>query len=570
MLLSRTHFLVLLFTLSTGITLSAQDRVTEAEIELQKIFIEASQQKVLENYDAAIALFEQILKKDKQNHAAAYELARIYVSKEEEAKADKYIKIALDLDQENVWYQKLRAEIFQKAGKNEEAAKIYEQLAKSAPDNEYYYGQWAYHLIKSEQISEALKVYDELEQKIGVNEELARRKFTLYIGQGNTKKALKELENLIEAYPAELEYRHLLASFYEQSGEEDKAKATYETILSIDANDVKAKLGLAGMSGQSQNELLYLETLESIFENPDVDIDVKIEKIFPFIGKVAETGDPNVAAATIKLTDILERVHPNEAKAFSAAGDLRYYSGKRLEALEKYKKTIELDESVFMVWEQVLYIYLQEGDYPALLKTAESALDIYPNQAIVYFMAAIANDNLENPEDAVDMYEQALFMSGNNQQLQLDIYSRLGSVYHTMKDYTKSDAAFEQALKINENDPSVLNNYSYYLSVRGTQLERAKAMSAKSNELVPNQASFQDTYGWILYKLKEYKDAKEWLQKALSNGGNNSATILEHFGDVLFQLNDIDQAIQYWTKALEAGSKSELLEKKIADRKLYE
>ena len=247
-----------------------------------------------------------------------------------------------------------------------------------------------------------------------------------------------------------------------------------------------------------------------------------------------------------------------------------YYSGRKKEALEKYKKTLERDESVFLVWEQVMYIYLEDQDYESLLETSENALDIFPNRAIAHYMNGVALEGLDKSDEAIYAFEQALMMSGNNQRLQLDIYSRLGTAYFNTNDYDKSDEAFEEALKLNPEAPDVLNNYSYYLSVRGERLEEAKKMSAKSNELIPNQPSLQDTYGWILYKMKDYKGAKTWIKKALDNGGDNSPTILEHYGDVLFQLDDVDSATQYWTKALEKGSKSEFLEKKIADRKLYE
>lgn len=565
---SKSLFWLVTFVFS--ITFAEAQQVSEAEVNLQKIFIEASKEKILGNYENAASLFKEVLKADKSNHAAAYELARIYDVLKEEDKAVKYIKIAVDELPGNTWYQKFMADLYQKTEDFDEAAKVYENLVKQDPNNEYFYYKWAYFLVRSNDINKALKVYDDLEAKIGINEEIIRRKHTLYMGTGNDKKAEKELERLIQAFPKNVDYQHLLASYYEQIGDQDNAKAIYQKILDIDPNDVKAKLALAGVSRKDQNELFYLQTLKPIFEQAELDIDTKIGKIYPFIGKVAEEGNQEIAKATLELTEILEKVHPDEAKAFSASGDLLYYSGKRKEALEKYKQTLERDETVFLVWEQVMYIYLEEQNYEELLKTSENALDIFPNRAIAHYMNGIALEGLEKSEDAIYSLEQALLMSGNNQRLQLDIQTRLGTAYFNTKAYSKSDNAFEEALKLNPEAPDVLNNYSYYLSVRGEQLEKAKEMSAKSNELVPNQPSLQDTYGWILYKMKDYQDAKEWIGKALKNGGANSPTILEHYGDILFQLGDVDGATNYWTQALENGGKSEFLEKKIADRKLYE
>ena len=88
--------------------------------------------------------------------------------------------------------------------------------------------------------------------------------------------------------------------------------------------------------------------------------------------------------------------------------------------------------------------------------------------------------------------------------------------------------------------------------------------------LAPNNSFYQDTYGWILYQMKKYDDAKVWIGKALEGGGKNNGTLLEHYGDVLYQLGDIDSALKYWIDAKKSGENSTLLDKKIADKKLYE
>ena len=95
-------------------------------------------------------------------------------------------------------------------------------------------------------------------------------------------------------------------------------------------------------------------------------------------------------------------------------------------------------------------------------------------------------------------------------------------------------------------------------------------MSKKCNALLPDNSSYQDTYGWILYQMKKYDDAKVWIGKAINNGGKTNGTLLEHYGDILFQLGETDEAIKYWKDAKAHGGNSVLLDKKIADKKLYE
>jgi Tfp pilus assembly protein PilF len=126
------------------------------------------------------------------------------------------------------------------------------------------------------------------------------------------------------------------------------------------------------------------------------------------------------------------------------------------------------------------------------------------------------------------------------------------------------------ALVFDPSNAYVLNNYSYFLSLRGEKLDEAGKMAEQANILSPNTASYEDTYGWVLYKSGKYSDAKDWLGKALKDGGAEDGTVLEHYGDILFKLNDIDGAVQYWMKAKTKNVESDTIDKKIAERKLYE
>ncbi len=564
--------MAVLIALLTSLSLAAQ-QVGEKDVALQEKFIDASRERILGNYDKAAAIYEDILKEDPSNHAVAYELSRVYDTLDKGDKALEFIKKSIALAPDNEWYQRFLADVYQKQGKNLEAASLYEGLVKKEPDNEYFYHRWAYFLLRANDYNKALKVYDDLEKRTGISEDIIRRKHSLYVGLGNNKKAAEELERLIAAFPSNPDYYHTLAGFYEQLGENELAREVYRRLLEVTPDDPRAVMAMAGTpkgGGVSSGDAQYLQSLRPIFEKTDVSIDLKIQKLIPFITKVADTGDATLASAALSLTQILETVHPDEAKAYAASADLLYYSGDKLKALEKYKKTLELDDTVFLVWEQVLRIYEEGRDFANLEKASESALDIFPNKAFIYYMNGVANDALNRSEDALDVLEQAGRMVGNDAQLAIKIQVRKGLIYSDLKQFEKSNQTFEQILKLNPKDPEALNGYSHCLAMRGENLEKAKTMAKQANDLVPNQSNYQATYGWVLYKSKEYKSAKEWLKKALDNGAENDPVTLEHYGDVLFQMNDSQGAIQYWSKAQEKGGSSELLEKKITDRKLYE
>lgn len=564
------YLLLLLVVLSGGVPVQAQNRLTEEDVNIQKVFINAEQEKILGNYENAAFLFKEVLKRDEDNHASAYELARIYDILNDDDKAITLAQAAIKLDDSNAWYKSFLADLYKKTGQDIKAADIYETLVKAEPNNDYYYFRWAYFLVRANQINQAVKVYDNLEKRMGINEEVIRRKHALYVGSGNNKKAAKELQRLINHFPDNIDYYHLLADFYDEVGQPKEAQNIYAKILKIDPDDAQAKIAVTGGNNKGNNELEYLLSLKEIFEKPDVNIDIKIKELFPYVHKVVDTGDKDLAAATLELSQILEDIHPNEAKSFSVSGDLLYYSGQREEALKKYEKTVSINESVFLVWEQMMYIHSEDKAYEKLENVSEEVMDLFPNEPRAYYFYALAKNHQKDHKEAIDILEQALLMVGNDARLKFDIHALLGSAYYQLKKYEQSETAYEDALKLNPNAPALLNEYSQILSQRGEKLNKAKEMSGLANELHPGKYEFQDTFGWVLYKLKEFELAKEWLNKALENGGADEPNILERYGDALFQTEDIDGAMRNWQKALEKGSDSTLLEKKIADRKLYE
>lgn len=564
-------YALMLTLLGLASQLYAQDdRYSQQDVDLQGLFIEAGREKLLGKYAEAEALYKKVIAQDKENHAAHYELARVMAEQNKDEEALEAVQKAAELDANNVWYKVFLAEQYQKMGRDADGAKIYEALVKRHPDNEEYYYKWAFYLVRAGEPVQAVKVYDNLEARIGISEEIVRRKHTLYLGTGDNRKAAQELERLIQAFPDNTEYYHLLAGFYEQMNEPDKARDVYKQILQLNPEDAKAKIAVAGAARQQSGggQAAFLNSLKPIFQNSGVGIDVKIKEILPLIQQVSNSNDQALAEPLMELTSILVQVHPDEAKAFAAHGDLLYHSNRKEEAAAAYEKTLELDENVFSVWEQLMYLYVEEQQFDKLLKTSEAAMDVFPNQAKVYYMNGIGQTEKGNYDEATDVLNQALLMSGRDGRLQFDIYTQLGKAHNGAKQYAESNEAFENALKLNPDGIPALDAYSYALAQREQELPKAEQMAAKINKLLPNKPEYEDTYAWVLYKQKDYKKARHWMEQALSHGGTNQPRLLEHYGDVLFQLGETDKALEQWQKAQALGSKSESLEKKIAERKV--
>ena len=196
-------------------------------------------------------------------------------------------------------------------------------------------------------------------------------------------------------------------------------------------------------------------------------------------------------------------------------------------------------------------------------------MTLFPDQPLSYFFSGLAKIQLKKYTEAIDDLNTGVKLVVDDKVLEVNFYSSIGDAYQEMKNFEKSEENYEKALAINPKAEGVLNNYSYYLSLRGEHLEKAEAMSKLSNEIKPNSASFEDTYGWIMYKQGKFKEAQIWIEKSLQHGSDKSATVLEHYGDVLYKIGEIQKALDYWQQAKSAGDgASDQLDKKILDKKL--
>ncbi len=548
---------------------ASSDKLTEKQrIEFERLFFDANREKILGNYSQAEALLIQALHIDPNNAAATYELATIYAYRNNRKQALVYSKKAAQMDPKNVWYQLLYIDCLKENKLTDEAISAYQKLLKTYPERVDFYYELANLYIYKGKTTEAIKTYDKVEHLVGVTEDASLQKFKIYKALNNYEKALIEIQKLIRVFPKEAKYYGILGELYLDRGENEKALAAYNDLLKIDPQNAYVHLSMADYyRKQKQNEKAFDE-IKIAFRSKDLDIDTKVKILLSYYSISESFTELRADADT--LCKILVAVHPDEAKAFSMYGDFLYRDRKLDEARTQYRKAIALGKEKYALWNQLLMIESELNDFTAMEKESKEALELFPNQALPYFFNGVSNIQLKNYKLAVTTLTEGLEFVYDNEPVLSQFYANIGDAQNQLKNYNASDSAYNKSLEIDQDNTYVLNNYAYYLSLRNTNLDKAETMSKKSNELEPNNNSYQDTYGWILYQKKKYDDAKIWIGKALDNGGRGNGTLLEHYGDVLYKLGEADEAIKYWIDAKKAGNTTNLIDKKIADKKLYE
>ncbi len=565
----KSKLLLLVLLLSGSHVLLAQEQISEAEVNLQKMFIEANRERLLEKYDNAIALYQRILKEDGTNAAAAYEIGRIYHSQRDIEQSIKALRQAIELDPDNEWYYRYLSDIYQESNRNKDGVQLYEEMVKRWPENEHFYLKLAFFLVRDREVNKAIKVYEDLESRIGINDEVSRRKHLLYLGSGDNKRAARELERLIEAYPEEVTYRYMLASFYENIKDKAAARRVYEEILLRAPNDPKAKMFLAGQPSEQTSDQAYLAQLQPLFEQQNIKLDEKMKGILPFITRVAETGDRPLADAVLQLTEILAAVHPGEAKVYAAQGDLLAHSGRPRSAIAAYRQALAEDESVYAVWEQLMQQEYNLGQTSSLLEAADDATAIFPNRPYIYYLmgaAALLQGDTRQAKTALD---QVTLMAARDALLKGEAMAALANVYASNGDTKQADAALQQAIELARQSPEQ-GYWQAQLNVQRGNLAAARKLLEDILKVDADNGRYLALLTQIAYTEKDYKEIRTRLEKLFASTEEPPADLVERYGDVLYQLGEAEAAWVQWNRAQKMGAANETLSRKIADRRLYE
>ena len=532
-------------------------------------FYNANKEKIIGNLANSASLFADVIRKDPSNAAAMYELAGIYLEQGKNSDALFYSRSAYQLDPKNEWYALQLSQALQKNGKFAESAQVLDQLVKDYPDRADFYYELASVSILANKPQDAIKAYDRLEEKIGVTKDVSVQKQRIYQRMGKNEKAVAELQKYLLVFPTDAQAYGMLAELYQSIGDNQKALETFNKVKEIDPDNPFTHLSLANYYRNIGEKEKSIDELKLAFGNKNLDLDTKISILSSYDALVDI--HPEMLEQALDMCRIMIEAHPTDARVHIVYGDFLTRATQYEKAREEFRKAQQLGSQEFAVVQQLLFLDSQLSDWDALLSESEEALTDYPDQPVVYYFKGAALSQKKKYEDAIAAYKTGVKMVVDNKNLEAQFYAGLGDAYNELKDYARSDSSYEKALAANPKDAYVMNNYSYYLSLRGDRLEKAEELSKRSNELVPNTSSFEDTYGWILYRTGKYADAKTWIEKSLSHGSDKSAVVLEHFGDVLYKLGDAAKALEYWKKAKDTGEPgSEFLERKINEKKLFE
>jgi tetratricopeptide (TPR) repeat protein len=534
------------------------------------LYYDAVKAHMLNDDKKSEALLLQVIARKTDDPAPYYDLSRIAFKANNPDKAAEYIKKAISLDGKNKWYHEHYANVLTLKSDFLAAADEYAAIARTEKFNENYLEKSALLYQRAGKYKESLAQLELLKKRSRDDDEVLMQEQQVYLKMNDVTNAARVGRELIQLNPREPRYYTLLMEIYENNKQPEKAKEVLTEMQQKFPNDPTLQLSLASEALKKGDTALYRSYVQKAITNKELDVETQLSLLQPYIREFYS--DSSWRGEALKITEMIVAQHPENVNALSTYGYALLLNNQPSRAIDQYRKAVVIAPGNFSMWQQLLGSFTGRNDADSLIKYSEKAARLFPNQAIVHYFNGLGHYNKKEYKVAINAINRAIDLQPEEKGDDLaNMYATLGEIYNSTKEYALSDSNYNKSLRLDPRNATTLNNYAYYLSLRNERLPDAERMSKESLAIRPGEATFLDTYGWILYQQGKYKDALEYIRKAVdANPEEADPTLWEHLGAAQYKTGNKDAAVEAWKRAKARGSDNANIDKMITDRKLYE
>jgi Tfp pilus assembly protein PilF len=525
---------------------------------LDYIYIEAIKQKLLGNSGDAIKLLEQCIKADPSNDAAYFQIAQILMSTGDIKNGKKYGLKAYTINPGNFWYTIMLAGTYYQEKNLDSATIFYEKAVKGFPEKEDLQMNLGNLYAENKKYDKAIQIFENLDRKYGLNESSTASTIKVLMAAGKYPEAEEKAKQLIEKFPDTILYDGLLAEIYSSNGESSKATEVYRKLIEKSPDNTETQLSLCNFLINQKNYDELLPLLNKIILNNNIDREEKLGLFSKILGTpelIDKKGNELQLASMI-----MEAVYKDDDIVLMLRPEILIARKMLKEAAERLEEIIVSNPENYYAWEKLLFVYLEEKDYKNLQEKGELCATKFNRSFPAKILYASAATENKQYDIALEELRKAAILAGDDTDMILQVLSLKADIYYRMKEYDKAFKTFDEALKSNSGDLTVLNNYAYYLAEQNLRLKDAEVMAKKVIETEKDNTTFLDTYGWVLYKRGKINEAARIMESVISSGKEPDAEWYEHYGYILKKKHDCGDAVNNWNIALKLdSSKTDLI-----------
>lgn len=571
----------------TGNVLTKQEKTSPVAVppvppqRFNVLFLEAERQKCAGHTDAQYELLTEALRLCPQAPEALYEMGVLlttqtaYSDTLSRQRGDSLLHEAVRLEPTNTDYKNMLATHLANNARYTEAIALYEDMADEQPSSETLsLLVWLYKT--SGDYAGAIRTLDRIEQMEGHSEEVSMEKFQTYLAMNDAEHAYQAIEDLCAEYPFDLRYRVLLGDLYNEQGYHEQALYTYRDVLTAEPNNSYAQLSLLAYYKAAGADSLYLDLLHRVVRSPGTQSGARAQAMQGYMLDNINTGaDPAPVQALFK-----ELLHSPQETADLAGLWLMFmtrrgYSDDSL--MVALHTIVSIEPSNTKARLLLVQQAMQGKTYDEAIKLCREGQLYDPSELRFYLFEGMSHFIKGNNQAAAKVLQKGAERIDENTadtQVASDLCATLGDVLHEQGNDVEAFLSYDQALKWNPMNLLCLNNYAYFLTLRGEQLDKALRMSELTIEAEPQNPTYLDTWAWALYRKGRYAEAQAAIDSAMCHTapGDEAASLFDHAGDIACRLRQKAKAVTYWRRALRLETEPKnrrRLQRKIATRGRY-
>ena len=539
-------------------------------------FLEAVCQRGKGNHDAAFDLLQHCVTLNPKAAEAWYFLAQYYGSMKQQDKMLDCLVKAYELSPSNATYTETLAQAYVSIQRYDEAIGVFEQLVEREPDRDDVLGMLFELYNRSDQLDKAVDALERIEALDGKNERLTMAKSELFTRQGNKKAAIAEMKSLADQYPNDLNYRVMYGDALLQNDQKQQALAVYQEVIKEEPQNVPALLSMVGYYAAEGDTEKADEMNERLLLNEDVETDTRLEIMRrEVMNDLQSQGD---STRILRLFHkVLSMPDPEPDMALMCATYMKLREMPKDSINSMYELVLNMVPDNAYARLQLVADAWDREDLDRVVELCKAARQYNPDDMAFYYYQGFAYYRQDDIDHALDAFQNgvSVITSESNPDLASDFYEVMGELLYKKGKVREAFAAYDSCLVWKADRINCLNNYAYYLSELDEQLEKAEQMSFKTIKAEPENATYLDTYAWILFKQGRYAEAKIYIDQTLQYDPDASAVLLEHAGDIYAKCGEMAQAVSYWEQSLAKASddseikaeRRELLIRKIKSKK---
>lgn len=523
----------------------------------QYFWLEAVRLDDMERYADAYELYRHCLDINPDAPEAHFAIARYESAFGNDSLALKHLERACELDTENDEFAEKLAQYYVSNGMIDKGAAIYEHLASVFPDRTDYLDMLVRIYQHQKDYKKMLSALNRIEVAEGQSEEMTLSKMQVYSFMGDTKGAYKELSSLVKTHPNDLNYKVMMGNWLLGNGRKQEALKAYLNVLKTEPDHAQAQMSLMdyyrmeGMSEES-DKLLY-----ALLENPRTEADTRISLMRQVVSDSENSnGDSTRILGIFNRVLSLPQKTSEMAEMKAAYMQLKQMSEDSI--IGALRNVLDISPENTHARLQLLDIMWRDTIDQNVIRECEQAIQYCPDEPALYYYLGLSKYLNEDNEGSLDAFQRGVRMisSDTPNDISSRMYMLMGDVLHQLGKEKEAFAAYDSCLTYNPDEISCLNNYAYYLSENNKDLKRAEQMSYKTIKAEPQNATYLDTYAWILYMQERYEEAKIYVDQVMKADSTASAVLYDHAGDIYIKTEDVEHSIDFWQKAIDAGAEN--------------